>query len=113
MSAASNASGRWVRRAALVVAALALMGITVPTPAYAHAALVESSPVAGAQLDEGPAEVRLEFNEEVEAGANSLRVFDDDGIRIDEGGVSPQTSTSIAAALPGDLDEGASSWSTG
>lgn len=34
-------------------------------------------------------------------------MFEDDGIRIDEGGVSPQTSTSISVALPGNLDDGA------
>ena len=111
MRAASNESGRWVRRAVLVIASLAFMGVfmgvTAPTPAYAHAALVESSPVAGALLDEGPSEVRLEFDEEVEAGANALRVFDADGIRIDQGGVSPQTSTSISVSLPDDLDDGA------
>lgn len=107
MRTTSAESPRWARRTVLLLAALAFVFATVPTPAYAHAALIESSPAAGAPLDEGPAEVRLEFNEEVEAAADSLRVFNEDGIRVDEGGVASQTSTSVAVALPDAVDDGA------
>ena len=45
-------------------------------PAQAHAELVGSNPAAGAQIERGPADVMLTFDEDVETAMGSVRVFD-------------------------------------
>jgi len=68
--------------AAALVAALLLPGAA---PASAHAVLEASTPGDGARLDTPPATVRLEFNEPVSAELGGLRVFSEDGDRVDVG----------------------------
>jgi copper resistance protein C len=53
-------------------------------PALAHATLVQQTPAAGARLDEPPEQVRLRFNEPVDAEFDPLKVYDAEGDRVDE-----------------------------
>lgn len=55
--------------ALLLAAALALACVVAPAPAFAHAALLESDPAQGAQLDEAPQEVSFSFNEDIQQPA--------------------------------------------
>lgn len=95
---------RWVGRA-VGAAVLLVIVLTAASPAGAHAILVSSTPGDGARLDEGPAEVSLEFNEPVTADLGGLRVFDADGERVDRGSVAVDGDT-ISVAVE-DLDAGA------
>jgi copper resistance protein C len=52
-------------------------------PALAHATLVQETPAAGARLDEPPEQVRLRFNEPVDAEFDPLEVRDASGKRVD------------------------------
>jgi copper transport protein len=74
---------RLVAAAALAAAVLLLAA----APASAHAVLESSTPGDGAQLDEAPTEVRLEFNESVSADLGGVRVYESGGDRVDEGAV--------------------------
>ncbi len=58
-----------------------------PAAAQAHAVLTHSTPHRGATVAEAPPRVELDFNEPVEAGFGSVRVFDSSGDRVDRGDV--------------------------
>ncbi len=92
---------------AAVVAALALL--LMPARADAHAELTSSEPAAGEQLDAPPDQVVLHFTESVELTDDTLEVLDADGVRVDIGepGHPGGDGASVAASLPGDLDDGA------
>ena len=53
-------------------------------PALAHATLLQETPAAGGRLDEPPEQVRLRFNEPVDAEFDPLKVYDAEGNRVDE-----------------------------
>lgn len=53
-------------------------------PALAHATLLQEMPAGGARLDEPPEEVRLRFNEPVDAEFDPLKVYDAKGDRVDQ-----------------------------
>lgn len=55
--------------AGAVLLCAAGLTVLVPTPAWAHAALVDSSPHQGEQFDELPAQVRFEFSQDMSAPA--------------------------------------------
>lgn len=70
--------------------ALAFLVLIIPTaPAWAHAALVDTTPADGARLDEAPSEVRLTFNEPVVVSPGAIRVFNSSGSRVDRGDSTP------------------------
>lgn len=52
-------------------------------PALAHAGIVERQPDDGASVSRPPEQVRLTFNEPVEASFDPLKVFGPDGERVD------------------------------
>lgn len=54
--------------------AVALTLLVGATPAYAHAQLISSTPEDGAELDEAPSEIVLEFSEEVDADSTEIAV---------------------------------------
>lgn len=107
MERATDRVRLWWRGCALLLLALVGALLATPAPASAHAALTSASPAAGAQLDVAPEEVALEFNEEVVAGPNALRVFDGDGVRVDEGASDEEGGNRIVVGLPDDLEDGA------
>jgi copper transport protein len=69
---------------ALAIGLLALLGAWAG-PAGAHASLVAVDPPDGAKLDEGPAQVRLTFNEAVSVSLGGVRVLSAEGDRVDAG----------------------------
>lgn len=85
------------------LAALAfVVGIVLAgaAPASAHASLQTTDPAAGATLTEAPERVVLRFSEPIRVDDDSVRVFDGDGRRIDDGEVSqPDGGTTAAVGL--------------
>jgi copper transport protein len=91
--------------AALVVAAaLVLTG----SPAHAHANLVGTSPANGSQLDEPPAEVRLQFSERVSVALNGIALRTADGTEIGTEPAEPDPAdpTTVVLPIPADLADG-------
>lgn len=89
-----------MRRLAVVVgvACLALLGLA--TPAFAHNALVSSSPAKDATVQDSPSTVTLTFDQPVQKGAelNTIAVTGPDDTGWKTGPVSVQ-STEITASL--------------
>ncbi|MBE3014042.1 copper resistance protein CopC/CopD [Microbispora sp. NEAU-D428] len=81
---------------------------TAARPAYAHAYLLESSPVDGQVLASPPAEVRLRFDEAVSLGRRSIQLLDPTGkeLAIDAAGYADGKIDTARATLPRDLAEG-------
>jgi copper transport protein len=96
-----------VRRLALVVL-LAVMALLVPaSPAWAHAALLESTPADGALLQAAPAEVVLRYSESVGTSLGAVRVVAPDGSRADTGRVTTRAGgTEVLAPLREGLGHG-------
>ncbi|MFP5376125.1 MAG: copper resistance protein CopC [Acidimicrobiia bacterium] len=71
----------------LVAGALLAGGalVAAASPAAAHAELRETEPAGGSVLPRPPAGVVLHFSEPVEVSFGSIRVFDQDGERLDAG----------------------------
>ncbi|NUO33789.1 MAG: copper resistance protein CopC/CopD [Dermatophilaceae bacterium] len=66
-------------RLVLAALALALSGIALATPAWAHAELVSSTPASGTRLEAPPRSVQLTFTESVDLVAGGLRLLDGSG----------------------------------
>ena len=93
----------------LVVLLTAVVALTLSLgagEATAHAVLVNAEPSEGAELDEAPAQVRLEFNEPVQLVEGGLRVHDADAQRVDQGVAETGGQGTIAVDLPEDLPDG-------
>lgn len=77
------------------------------TPVLAHAELLESEPENGAALEQVPDQVRLRFDEPIEAEFNPLEVYDQQGNRADEDNarVDPDDARVLVADLK-ELPEG-------
>lgn len=67
-----------------LVVVLGVLALLVPTPVWAHASLVDSSPRQNDTLDQLPAQVRFEFNEEMSPPAYVV-VTDPDGTSLTVG----------------------------
>jgi methionine-rich copper-binding protein CopC len=78
----SPTAGTW-QLVALVGTSLVLLLLSC-LPALAHATLLQEAPAAGARLDKPPEQVRLQFDEPVDAEFDPLKVYDADGNRVDE-----------------------------
>ena len=92
----------WRCLAALVVAAIALVG-AAPS-ASAHAVVLSSSPSADERLPQAPTSVSIHFSEPVSIKLGGLRVLDATGRRVDNGdNHQPQSDTlesTLKAGLP-------------
>jgi copper transport protein len=86
--------------AALLLALLAALLVGTAGPAAAHAALVETVPADGAQVD-AVDEIRLRFNEAVTVPTGGIRVYDSEGTRVDDGTASLDGSDTVVAPLSG------------
>ncbi|TYB98805.1 hypothetical protein FXF53_16990 [Micromonospora sp. WP24] len=77
-------------------------------PAYAHASLVETSPVDGEVLASPPAEVRLRFNEAVSFNERSIQLLDTNAEKLAIGtpGHVDGKGNTAKVSLPTDLAEG-------
>lgn len=78
-------AGRGRGRAALAVLAFLALTLLPAAPAYAHAALLRTSPPAGSIVPEAPREVTLTFSEPVSPVADKIRIVGPDGQRADRG----------------------------
>lgn len=94
--------------ARLLAAVVALLAVVVPAaPAYAHAALLESTPDDGVLLQVAPREVVLRYSESVGTVLGAVRVVAPDGSRADTGKVSTRAGgKEVVAPLRADLPEG-------
>ena len=90
-----------------VLALAALWLIVWCAPVSAHARLVQETPASGASLAEPPEQVRLRFNEPVDAEFDPLTVYDAEGDRVDEDDarMDPDDARVLLAGLE-DLPEG-------
>jgi copper transport protein len=94
------------RLLAVVLAALA-GSLALPAGAAAHAVLTHSTPHRGATVSEAPEAIVFDFNEPVEVSFGALRVFDEDGERVDAGEiVRPNGSSRSVGVKVGDLGRG-------
>jgi copper resistance protein C len=68
----------------------------------AHAVLVGSSPAASSVLSQAPREIRLSFNEGIEARFSSVTVTRSDGRRVQTGRASgdPRKRSDLVVSLP-------------
>lgn len=90
-------------RRPLAVLLLALILAAAPTrTALAHPEIITTEPAANAELDAAPAQVRIVFNEPVEAAFADVQVFDAQGQQVDagDGGRDPAAVTNLLATLP-------------
>jgi copper transport protein len=72
----------------ILLPAFLLLLLLAPQAALAHAKLLRSEPKANSSLPQPPKTVELWFNEELEAGFNTIEVKDERGHRFDRGDVS-------------------------
>ena len=84
-----------------------LGGFVAPGVASAHAILDSSSPASSSVLPESPREIRLDFNEKVEATLGDIRLFNSEQkeVAIEESVRSTFDSSVVTADLPS-LDNG-------
>ncbi len=82
--------------------------LLAPSPALAHARLLNSTPTAGALLDAPPEKVELSFSEEVSLQFSSIKLYDRSRKELPVGalGHEGQDVTYVSAALPVDLAPG-------
>lgn len=83
---------------ALVITGAALL---VPAaPAFAHNVLSDSNPKAKSQVEAGPGEVMLKFDQEVQEGFNTVTVTGPNGTRWEGGAPKVNGSVVTAPLLP-------------
>ncbi|WP_309052602.1 copper resistance protein CopC, partial [Streptomyces sp.] len=97
--------------ARLLLVAAALLGTLLAgaAPASAHAALTGSDPKDGAVVATAPKEVNLTFSEQVAMSADSIRVLDPAGRRVDTGEIIDLCSGAVVrygVALRAGLPDG-------
>lgn len=78
----------------IVAAAAALSGLVISSAALAHAKLESSSPQANAVVSPSPAQVRLQFSEQLELPFSKVKLVDE------KGAVVQATKTAIDDAHP-------------
>ncbi|AKZ56745.1 conserved membrane protein of unknown function [Streptomyces ambofaciens ATCC 23877] len=95
-----------VRTLVLLLLAAACALLAGAGPASAHAALTGSDPRQGAVVDKAPDHVSLTFSESVSMDDDSLRVFDPQGRRVDDGSPSGTGGTAYTVKLHAGLPDG-------
>jgi copper transport protein len=92
-----------------VVAALAAttLCLLLPASASAHAVLTHSTPHRGATVNDVPPAIVFDFNEPVEVSVGALRVYDEEGERVDRGEiVRPNDSPKSVGVEVGSVERG-------
>ncbi len=85
-----------------VLAILTLAGaalLMTAGPAMAHNVLVSSDPANGSSVSAGPAQIRLVFDQPVQAGFNTISVVGPDGSSRWEGGSAAVDGATVTAAV--------------
>lgn len=99
---------RGVPRRLLTALAPVLLALAWPSAAVGHAVLTHSTPHRGQSVDHVPPRVEFDFNEPVEVGFGSVRVFDEDGERVDRGKIvrPGESARSVGVQLRDGLGRG-------
>ena len=99
---------RKMRRGMAAVCAVVFLGALMsPGSASAHAILDSSSPAPSTVLPESPQEIRLDFNERVEATLGDIRLFNSDQKEVDiDNLVRSASDTSVVTAALPSLEDG-------
>jgi copper transport protein len=87
------------------VAVASVLAAAAPTPAQAHASLLETSPANGAVLDTAPEKLVVRFDERVGLIPTSIRVFDSAAERVDVGKAEQPRDGVVEAEPPEVLPE--------
>lgn len=95
---------RW--RWYLLLALVALLMLAV-IPAQAHGYIVRAIPEDRAVLERPPARLQYWFSEGLEPEFSTLRLRDQNGVVVAEGGVSPDDTALMTLRVPNDLPDGA------
>ena len=77
-----------------------VLGLGLPAGAFAHARLEQAEPAKRAALSAAPTQIRLKFNESVEAGYSRITVEDATGAAIAEGVEPGADARSLELRLP-------------
>jgi copper transport protein len=88
-----------VRRLAWIAAA-AVVAVVAPSQAWAHAALLRTTPTAGAVLERAPRTVTLRFTEPVDTALAEVRVLDAQLEPVRTGSLPRPRPDEIAVRLP-------------
>jgi copper transport protein len=96
---------RAARFGALVVLTIGFVGL-MATPAFAHAVILQTTPNAGQVLTTSPKTITLRYNESVEADLGSVRVFDQNGNRVDTGSPTKPSADVVSVAVRARLTDG-------
>lgn len=94
-----------IKRLGLLLTLMMVLGVA--TPAKAHGYVVRAIPENRAVLDRAPTRVQYWFSEALEPRFSEIRVRNQDGDIIAEGGVSEDNNTLMSLRLPNDLPQGA------
>ncbi len=86
--------------------ATTLLALVVAPVGYAHANLTATTPANDAVLDSSPAQVTLRFSEPVETAFGSVRVFDGEARRVDDGRTIRPSPDEVAVGIDHELPQG-------
>lgn len=97
-----------VRRLAVVLVPAVALGWALPGAAFAHAVLQHTTPHQNSAVGDAPGTVQLDFNEPVEVSFGAVRVYDEQGDRVDAGKVTHPGGklSSVTIELRGGLGRG-------
>ncbi len=67
------------------LAHLLLFLVLIPKTSFAHAYITNSNPGENSELKQAPKQIEIEFNEQIEEGFHSIKVYNSSGERVDAG----------------------------
>lgn len=81
---------------------LGILALAACLPAFAHGKLMASNPAAGTALDKAPAELRLTFNEKLEAPFSKVALTDasNAAVKLPKATVDKADPRTMTVALP-------------
>ncbi len=86
--------------------AVAVWALAVVPSAFAHATLLDTTPSNDAVIAAAPRRVLLRFDEPIETVLGSVRVYDGNAKRVDDGHVTRPQADEVAVGLPSGLGKG-------
>ena len=81
--------------------------VLLAVPASAHAVLLATTPAQGAVLTTPPRAVSLRYDEQVTYNPGAVRVYNEQGSRVDSGSISKPSPDVVQVSLPPHLPDGA------